>query len=373
MKATRKESKCRKLKRWAVSAGLTLTAGMLAGCGNSMKMTDYEEYVTLGQYKGIEYTPLSTEVTDAELQEQVDSFLQQLGTTEELTEGTVAQGDRINLDYIGYADGEAFEGGSTDGAGTELIIGSHSYIDDFENQLIGHEVGEEGIEVNVTFPDDYENIDGTLSDLAGKEATFVCTINSILKDVYPEELTNDLVAENTDYDTVNSFMDALRMDYETYKETQAENQMKADLITKAIENATFLSYPEEELATLTEQTIQSAKATADSYGIEYETYLSYLKDEDGNAYTEEAYAAAVEDYMKELLEEKMVICEIAKAEGVEVTEAEVEAYVEAECAANTSLSADTIYENYSKQDLAYAVLYDKVIEILIENAIAINE
>ena len=356
--------------------GLGLCMGMLAGCGkstDSTKMPDYSQYVTLGEYKQIEYTPLPTEVTDAELQEQVDSFLQQLGTTEEVKEGTVAEGDTINLDYIGYADGEAFEGGSTDGAGTTLLIGSHSYIDDFEEQLIGHEVGEEGIEVNVTFPDDYKNQDNTISELAGKDATFVCTINSILKTTYPEELTNELVAENTEYDTVNSFMDALKMDYENYKKTQAESQMKADLITKAIENATFNSYPEDEIETLAEQTIQGAKDTATSYGIDYTTYLSYLKDEDGNAYTELTYADAVKDYMKELMEEKMVVCEIAKAEKLTVTEAEVEAYVNAECAANTSLDADTIYENYSMQDLAYAVLYDKVMEILIENSIAIGE
>lgn len=349
---------------------LMLTAGMLAGCSGGTKMKNYKDYITLGEYKGIEYTPQSTEVTDEEMQEQVDSILQQMGTSEELTEGTVEEGDTINLDYVGYANGEAFEGGNTNGQGAQLTIGSHSYIDDFEEQLIGHEVGEEGIEVNVTFPDDYKNADGTLSDLAGQDATFVCTINSIIQTTYPEELTDELVSENTDYDTVNAFMDALRMDYEKYKQTQAEKQMQQDIIVQVLDNATVVKYPEDEVKSVTEQTIQGAKDTADSYQMEYTDYLARLQDENGDPYTEETYAAAAEEYVRELLKEKMVICEIARQEGLSVTKAEVQAYVEAECANNTSLNADTIYDSYSMEDLAYAALYDKVMALLVENAVA---
>lgn len=361
-----------KKKMLSLLVGISLCAGMLAGCNKGTKMNNYDDYVTLGEYIGVEYTPLSTEVTEDELQEQVDAFLQQCGTTEELTEGTVKEGDTINLDYIGYAAGEAFEGGSTDGAGAELTIGSHSYIDDFEEQLIGHEVGEEGIEVNVTFPDDYTNYDGTPSDLAGKDATFVCTINSIYETVYPEELTDDIVAEYSSYDTVNSFMDALKMDYENYKSELADQQMKIDIITTVIDNATVNSYPESEVEKMTEQTIQAAKDTATSYGMEFSEYLGYLQDEEGNPYTEETYAAGAEEYIRELLTEKMVICSIAKKEGITVTNAEVQAYVETE-SSEYGMDTDAMYESYSTEDLSYAVIYDKVMEFLVENAIAIEE
>lgn len=353
--------------------GISICAGLLAGCNGASgtKMPDYSEYVTLGQYKGIEYEPMSVEVTDEELQEQVDYFLQMMGETVALTEGTVKDGDTINLDYIGYADGEAFEGGSTDGNGTELTIGSHRYIDDFEEQLIGHEAGEEGIEVNVTFPEDYSNWDGTPNEMAGKEATFVCTINSIYQTTYPEELTDELVSANTSYDTVNSFMDALQMDYETYKKEQADSQKQADIITAAIENASINSYPEEEVEKLLELTIQGAKETAETQNMEYETYLSYLTDKNGSPYTAETYEAEAEEYIRQVLSEKMVVCLIADAEGMSVSKQEVEDYVTAESSQNSSIDADTIYENYSMEDLAYAVLYDKVMEFLIENAIAI--
>ena len=347
--------------------------GLLTGCNSGTKMKNYADYVTLGQYIGVEYTPLSTTVTEEELQAQVDNCLQQWGDTVELTEGTVKDGDTINLDYIGYVDGEAFEGGSTDGAGTSLTIGSHQYIDDFEEQLIGHDVGEEGIEVNVTFPDDYKNSDNTISDLAGKDATFVCTINSIYQTTYPDELTDELVAENTDYETVNAFMDALKMDYENYKKERADQQMKVDLIVAVMDNATVQSYPEKEMSELTEQTIQAAKDGADAYGMEYTEYLNLLQDEEGNPYTEETYRADVEEYIQELLKEKMVVCMIADAEHITATKNEVQEYVEAECAANTSLNEETIYESYSMEELAYAVIYDKVIDFLADNAIAIEE
>ena len=360
-----------KKKLIGIIAGISMCAGLLTGCNAGTKMPDYSEYVTLGQYKGIEYEPLSAEVTDEELQEQVDYFLQMMGETTMLEEGTVKDGDTINLDYIGYADGEAFEGGSTDGNGTDLIIGSHRYIDDFEEQLIGHEVGEEGIEVNVTFPEDYSNRDGTPNELAGKDATFVCTINCIYKTTYPEKLTDALVAANTSYDTVNSFMDALKMDYEAYKTEQAEAQKQVDIITAAIENATINSYPEEEVTKLVDLTIQGAKDTAEAQGMEYETYLGYLTDKNGNSYTAETYEAEAEEYIRQVLCEKMVVCVIAETEGMTVSKQEVEAYVEAESAENSGMDADTIYANYSMEDLAYAVLYDKVMEFLIENAIAI--
>lgn len=365
-----------KKKYLKLAAGVLSCALLLTGCsnsGNSTKMTNYSQYVTLGEYKGIEYTPASVEVTDEEIQAEVDYFLQQLGDTEELKEGTVKDGDTINLDYIGYVDGEAFEGGSTDGAGTQLTIGSHAYIDDFEEQLIGHEVGEEGIEVNVTFPDDYKNQDNTISDLAGKDATFVCTINSIYQTTYPEELTDELVAANTKYDTVNSFMDGLKMDYENYKQQQADKQAKADVIMKVIENATFSGYPEDEIQELTEKTVQGAKDSAESYSMEYEDYLALMKDADGNAYTSDSYKQAAEDYIHELMEEKMVVCQIAKQEGIKASKQEVDDYVQEECANNTSLSADTMYEQYSMSELAYAVVYDKVTDFLMQNAVAISK
>lgn len=356
----------------AMLLGISVCAG-LTGCKDNTKMPNYSQYLTLGEYKGIEYTPMSTEVTDAELQERVDAFLLQCATTNELTEGTVKDGDTINLDYIGYVDGEAFEGGNTNGMGTDLMIGSHSYIDDFEEQLIGHEVGEEGIEVNVTFPDDYSNADGTLSDLAGKDATFVCAINSIYEMEYPEELTDEIVGTYSNYDTVNSFMDALKMEYETYKAQQADDQMKADIITAAIENSTVNGYPEEEVAYLKEQTIQAAKDTATSYGMDYETYLSFLQDAEGNPYTVESYEADADEYIRALTTEKMVVCMIAKQEGITATRKDVQAYVEAECAMNANMTEDYIYENYTINDLAYAVIYDEVIAFLVENAIAIEE
>jgi trigger factor len=163
------------------------------------------------------------------------------------------------------------------------------------------------------------------------------------------------------------------MDYEDYKEEQAESQMKSDIISAAIENAEIKSYPEDEVASLTEQTVEAAKETAESYGLDFDTYLSYLSDSDGNSYTEETYTTAAEEYMRELLKEKMVVCCIAKEQGFTVSKKDIEAYVTNEVAENTSLDEDTIYSSYSMEDLAYAVVYDQVMDYLIKNAVAIQE
>ena len=151
--------------------------------------------VTLGEYKGIEVVMESTDVTDAEIQVRLDNFVASNATVEEITDRTdVQDGDVANIDYVGKIDGEAFDGGSAEG--TDLTIGSGTFIDGFEEQLVGATVGET-IDINVTFPENY-----TSKDLAGKEATFTVTINSIGKSVTPE-LTDELVAANTDYATVD--------------------------------------------------------------------------------------------------------------------------------------------------------------------------
>ncbi len=356
-----------KKKIISIIAVTGLCMGILTGCGNLLP--DYSGNVTLGQYEGVEYTVMSTEVSDEELQAQVDAFLQQCGESREVTEGTVKMGDTINLDYIGYCDGVAFEGGNTEGQGTTLVIGSHSYIDDFEDQLVGHEVGEEGIEVNVSFPDPYKNN----PDLAGKPATFVCTINSIIVTDYPSELTDELVAANTNYDTVNSYMDALRMDYESYKQNIADTQMKQELITKVIDNSTINEYPEAELKKLTEETIKAAQESAESNGMDFETFVSYYCDDDGNPYTIEGYKQGAEDYMKELLQEKMVVCAIAKEQGYTIEQKDIDEYIAKEIAENSGMSEEYLTQNYSKEELAYAAVYDKVMDHIIETAVPVEE
>ena len=134
---------------------------------------DVESLVKLGDYKGLTYTETDTSVSDEEVESQINSTLTAHATPEQIKDRAVEDGDTVNIDYVGKIDDVAFDGGSTDGNGTDLVIGSGSYIDNFEEQLIGAHPGDK-VEVKVTFPDDYQ-----ATDLAGKEAVFDVTVNGI--------------------------------------------------------------------------------------------------------------------------------------------------------------------------------------------------
>lgn len=145
--------------------------------------------MTLCEYKGIvvpadEYTP-----TDSELESEVQSVLESYKENIKVTDRAVRDGDTVNIDYVGSVDGVEFEGGNTKGAGTDVTIGVTNYIDDFLEQLIGHKPGET-FNVEVTFPDPYPNN----TELSGKDAVFVTTVNHISEEKYPE-LTDSFVAE----------------------------------------------------------------------------------------------------------------------------------------------------------------------------------
>mgnify|MGYP000300689606 FL=1 len=184
----------------AVSLTLALAAAMIGGCGNSKKndtaqeqttesqaqttpTVDYSQglnddgtlkgddgdYVTLCDYSSIEIPKSEISVEDSEVDTEVDSVMTNFQTENQVKDRAVKDGDVVNIDYVGTVEGEEFDGGSAEGY--NLTIGSGSFIDDFEDQLIGHNPGDE-VKVEVTFPDDYSS-----EDLAGKDAVFDTTIN----------------------------------------------------------------------------------------------------------------------------------------------------------------------------------------------------
>ena len=155
--------------------------------------------IIVGQYKGVEIEKVEVEaVTDEDIEDALNELVDEYTTTEDVTDRTdVQDGDIANIDYVGKIDGVEFEGGADEGF--DLEIGSGTFIDGFEEGLIGAKVGDT-VDVKVTFPDPYENN----TDLSGKEAVFTVTVNSIQAEVVPE-LTDAFVAENTDYTTIEEY------------------------------------------------------------------------------------------------------------------------------------------------------------------------
>ena len=135
---------------------------LLSGCGKKSKgviedmQKEYSKFVTLGEYKGVEYTEQKTVITSDDLEYDIDNLIAQNTKENQIKEGIATFGDAVNIDYVGSIDGEEFDGGSTQGMGTEITLGESGYIDNFDEQVAGHSPGD-AFDVKVTFPDDYGN------------------------------------------------------------------------------------------------------------------------------------------------------------------------------------------------------------------------
>ena len=355
------------------TAGLILTGAMcismLSGCGDSSSssnpaqemMDRYSQYVTLGNYVGVEYTPQVTEVTDEEIQNYVEQFVSSYTTTEEVTEGTVEMGDSVNIDYVGTIDGVEFEGGSTNGAGTTITLGEAGYIDDFEEQVAGHEVGD-NFDIEVTFPDDYGN-----EELNGRDAVFNITINAIMVETVPE-YNDEMVAEYTDYDTTEDYEAYLRGYLEDVYASNDQSANQSAVLTAVIDASVISQYPEQEISELVDETIAEVQESAESNEIDLDMYLTYVYGFDN----EEDFTAYVEETITSYMEEKMIISSIAKAEDMEVTEEDVSAMQQEILDAYGYTDIADLEGYFTEEDYYYYAMAEKVMDFLMENAVAVD-
>jgi trigger factor len=379
----------RKFKRgFAITIAMVMSLSMITGCGDKNETTGtleetatsgdavaggssidttgmtIDEYidayaagVTLGAYTGIEYEYDPAEASDEDVQNEVQDFIDSCETYEEDYDSEAKDGDIVNIDFVGTVDGVEFDGGNTEGSGYDLTLGSGSFIDDFEEQIEGHKPGET-FDVNVTFPDDYGN-----EDLNGKDAVFATTLNYI-KIAKEAEYTDELVAANTDYSNIEDYEASVRDEINATNESQALVSAQNLIMTTAITNATVENIPEDEVTETADQIITQLQSTAESYGIDYLTYITYFygySDED-------SFAEYVTQVCEESVKEKMVVCAIAKAEGIVVDSDEVDAYVNETAEANGT-TAEQLEASYSSEDLMYYALADKVMDFLMENGV----
>lgn len=331
----------------------------LTGCGaGSDKAKAYSKYVELGDYKGIEYTRVVEEVTDDQVQSQVDSFVSGLEEKTEVTDRAVEDGDVVNIDFVGTMDGEAFDGGTSEGY--DLEIGSGSFIDGFEDGLIGHNIGEE-VSLDLKFPEEYPND----PEKAGKDVNFAVTINSISVKNVPE-LTDALVKENTEYDTIDAYKDSIRKDLEKQAEESADTQVENDIFSKVLENCKITGYDEAEVKELVDQEFEQFKQMATSYEAYGYTYEKVLE---SYGYTsEDELKTGITEYCKSFLDQKMVIYCIAKAEKIKVTDDEIDDAVKEYMDTYGVETEEEVFENLQKSDFEYRVLSEKVIEMLKKEA-----
>ena len=345
-----------------------MVLSVLSGCGKKsteetleQKSDDYAKFVTLAEYKGVEYTPQVTEVTDDDVQAELDGLVADNTTEKQIKDRVATMGDAVNIDYTGYVDNEAFEGGDTQGKGTELTLGSHSYIDTFEEQIAGHTPGD-AFDVNVTFPDDYGN-----ADLAGKAAKFETTLNYIVEKVEPK-LDDALVASATDYKTVDEFKKASR---EHLEEEAKESDLSADkntIIRKVIDGSTVSEYPEQQVTERVQKMVDNVTQAAESNGMDLASYLQNF------GYDEETFKSQVQESVETYIRERMIILTIAGKEGIKATESEVEAKKQ-ELLDQTGISdIETLKSTYGYEDddFEYEIIYNKIVDLVYENAKAVE-
>lgn len=349
---------------------LTLTVGMslLAGCGKKVdgvdqaKMVDkYASYCELPNYKGLEYVQTKTEVTDEDVQSEIDSLLQSYSTKNKITEGKVENGDDVNIDFVGTVDGVEFEGGNSQGAGYDLVLGSGSMIPGFEEQIVGHSIGET-FDIDVTFPEDYGK-----EELNGKAAVFAITIN-YKNDTQMPEYNDAFVASYTDAANVAEYEKSVRQNLAENNESSDKNANQSAVMELLVEATTFKEYPEQEMKKLIDRTVEQTEQAAQSYGYSLADYVTAAY---GFA-DEESFRDYVSDLAEDFMKEKIVICAVAKDAGITVTEDEVQAYKQKIMDGYGYKDEKELEEQYSSEDIIYYSLADKVISHVLELGVPVE-
>lgn len=310
--------------------------------------------VTLPEYKGVSIPLSEIEYSDEEVQSDIDDQLSQHTEMSTDTDKKIEDGDKINLDYVGTIDGVEFEGGNSNGQGSDLTIGSGTFIDDFEQQLIGAGVGD-NVTVNVTFPDDYQS-----EDLAGKDAQFDCTINGIY--VAPE-FTDDFVAEylSDKASTVEEYKQYLKdTHYDTNLNEWIENYLR--------DNTTVTNYPAQYLKNLKSihkysemQSFDYMKDVYSQYGMTYKDFYDY------EGKSEEEYDKDLDETCKETEKDVLTYQAIMEKEGIKSTIEDYKAHIK-ETEGSDDAYADRTNQ-YGDPYLIQSLYKDKAIEIVKDNAV----
>ena len=264
--------------------------------------------VEVSEYKGLEVEKVVEPVTDEKVEHQIEHIRENNANMVNAEEGAaVADGDFITLDYVGTVDGEKFAGG--EGKDRPLEIGSHSFIDDFEEQLIGLKVGEEK-DVKVTFPEGYH-----AKDLAEKPAVFHCKINSIKHKELPE-LNDEFVKKVSKFENVEEFKDSVRKNLETAAERDALVKQREDLVQKIVDNMK-VDLPPVMIDNRVEQMINELEASIQLQGLKLEVYLA------ANGKSIDELREDYHDIAKKDLLTDMMLEEVARLENIQANEKDV--------------------------------------------------
>lgn len=338
------------MKKKIVAFGLI--AGMLmttAGCGN--------KYVTLGDYKGleVEYSCSQTELTDEDIQSKISENLQEFATKVTDKKYKAQSGDTVNIDYKGLKDGKAFDGGTAEGY--DLELGSNTFIDGFEEGLIGCKTGEKK-DLNLTFPENYSE-----ESLAGKDVVFKVTVNSITTTPKVDELTDEFVAEKIEgYSTVSEYKESVKKELQEELDKSVETTKEDAAWEKVTSNAKVKEYPEEDVNELVKQMEDSYTQYASYYGLELDDFIKQTGS------TREEFDEEVEEGAKKEVASRLIAQAIADKEKISISDDEYKQGVQDYMKEYQYSSEEDLLKDVPEETIRIELLRNKVKKFVVENS-----
>lgn len=268
--------------------------------------------VTLGEYKGIEVESKEAEVTDEEIEEEINKVRENNSRMITIEDRAVEDGDTVTIDFDGYVDGEQFEGGMAEDY--SLVIGSHTFIDNFEEQLIGKNIGDD-VEVNVTFPDQYQ-----AEELRNKEALFKVKINAIKMKELPDA-DDEFAQEVSDFDTLDEYKEDLRKKLLENKEAALKREKEEEVVGAIIENAQ-MDIPDPMVNAQTQQMTQEFAQRLQSQGLSLEQYMQLT------GMTPQKMLEELKPQALKRIQSRLVLEAVVAAENIEASEEDFDKEIE---------------------------------------------
>ncbi len=310
--------------------------------------------VTLGKYKGVKVEKIDTAVSDEDVDKAVEEERERNARSIAVTDRPVKDKDDIILDFEGFVDGVAFNGGK--GENYPLTIGSGQFIPGFEDQLIGKEIGTE-CEVNVTFPEDYQ-----AEELKGKAAVFKCTVKEIKEKQLPD-LDDEFASEVSEFDTLDEYKADVRKNLEDKKQAEAKNA-KEDAVIKAIIEDAKMDIPEAMIETQKRQMLEEFAERIQSQGLNFSQYMQFT------GMTAEQMMEQVAPQAMDRIQSRLVLEAVAKAENLTATDEDFDKEVD-KLAESYKMEKDKVVEmigEEGKKQLLEDIAVSKAVEFVTENA-----
>lgn len=340
-------------KTLALGLTVVMMAGLLSGCGNTSSEylldVKYSKYVKLCNYKGVEATRVKFDVTEDDVQGQIEENLYDYVTYDVVTNRGIETGDYANIDYAATLDGEEAEDYS--GEGEDILVGEGYIYPEVEEALVGMKTGEDKT-VEVSLTDEYAE-----EEDVGKKLSVKVTLNEISVENVPE-YNEEFVKENTDFETMEEYEEAVKKELQESKEEEYKYAAAEEIMAYLIDNSEFDGYPQELYDECKENYDSSNEYYASMYGMELQDYLDMF------GLDEETQKQEIE----ENVQYEIVIGAIAQAEKIDCTEQEIADFIKEVYADYGYESEDAFSADYSDDEIGYELIYEKVMDLLYENA-----